>query len=74
MTPDDIFKLKLNLPKGWAANLAIKFDKSEDYIRKVINNDRDNVLILQSAIQLAAENKLVKLERSEQMKFSLASL
>lgn len=56
MIKEKLDQLKQKLPLGYAKILARDFDVKEDYVRKVLRNERSNVPIIDAAIELAKKH------------------
>jgi hypothetical protein len=63
MTPELLEKLKRSLPPKGIKTIAEKLNLSEDMVRKVLNNDKNNENVIDAAIELAKEYKEKQEER-----------
>ncbi len=70
MTTDTFKKLKEKLPRGYAKTIANKLDISESTVRKVLNGQRNNLNVIEAAIELAKK----ALQRQNDMKKEIESL
>lgn len=66
-------ELVKKLPKGWLSTLAFELDHySKSYIQKVVYGQRNNIEILNAAVDLANKEEL-KVQRLEQKLKNLTS-
>jgi len=63
MTTAELEKLKLALPSGYIDVLNERTGFSRSYVCQVINGERNNFEIIDAAIQLAKEEKVIREER-----------
>lgn len=68
MTKKEITRLKKNLPKGYAADMAINFNVSERFVQMVASGDRENDDILVLLIDLASKEKIRKSNLRKRLK------
>lgn len=67
MEKEDLLKLKQNLPKGFRQQLAEDHKVTLSYIDLVLNGKRDNLDIIESAIEIAKKHKQKKNSISQQI-------
>jgi len=65
MNAADLEKLKNSLPTGYIDLLAEKCDFSRSYVSQVINGERNNLKIIDAAIDLAKEEKIIREKRQK---------
>lgn len=63
MTLTELQKLKSALPTNYTDKLSIRTKKSRALVCQVINGKRNNLKIIDAAIQLAKEEKAIREER-----------
>ncbi|MFZ4545863.1 MAG: hypothetical protein ACOYN4_00430 [Bacteroidales bacterium] len=67
MTTLELEKLKTALPVGYLDLLSVSTEFSRSYICQVLNGERNNVQIIDAAIELAKEEKAIREARSAEI-------
>ena len=67
MTTEELIKLKNSLPKNYLDKLHESTGFSRPYICQVINGERKNFEIIDAAIILAKEEKIVRENRKSEV-------
>jgi hypothetical protein len=70
MTTTELEKLRLKLPTGYIEKLALTTGKSRGHISEVLNGKKNNLKIIDAAIELAEKEKTL----CEQRKLKIESL
>jgi hypothetical protein len=67
MNTIDLEKLKNALPTNYIDTLSERTEFSRSYVCQVINGERNNLEIIDAAIELAKEEKVIREERQKQI-------